>query len=216
VTAQLRRRGILLECATLGWNIVGVAVLAVAASATRSIALVGFGFDTLIEIAASTVVIWELSGTGEARRRRTLRLIGVAFLVLAVYLTAQSAYAIGAAHRAGHSTAGIAWTALTALVMFALAAGKATTGAALGDPVLRAESRITLVDGLLAVAVLAGLLLDGALHWWWADPTVGLMLAAYAAREAWTIARTDHIAPATSNGPYPTPDGGSSSARSMG
>jgi divalent metal cation (Fe/Co/Zn/Cd) transporter len=81
------------------------------------------------------------------------------------------------------STGGIAWTAVTAAVMFALAAGKARTGAALDNPVLRTEGRVTLVDGLLAVAVLAGLVLNAALGWWWADPVAGYVLLAYAARE---------------------------------
>jgi hypothetical protein len=76
---------------TLGWNVIGVAVLATAAIAARSLALAGLGLDSLIEIGASTVVIWELSGTGQARQRQALRLIGYAFAALAVYLLAQLA-----------------------------------------------------------------------------------------------------------------------------
>jgi len=78
---------------------------------------------------------------------------------------------------------GIIWTAVTAAVMFALAAGKARTGAALGNPVLSAEGRVTVIDGILACAVLAGLALNAALGWWWADPAAGYVLAYYAARE---------------------------------
>lgn len=78
---------------------------------------------------------------------------------------------------------------MTAAVMFALAAGKARTGAALDNPVLRTEGRVTLVDGLLAVAVLAGLLLNLALGWWWADPLAGYVLAGYAVREVRGIFR---------------------------
>lgn len=84
----LRRRGYLLEGATLAWNVVGVIVLALLAVRTGSVAIVGFGLDSVIEIGASVVVIWELSGTGEQRRRRALRLIALAFLALAVYLAA--------------------------------------------------------------------------------------------------------------------------------
>lgn len=80
-------RGRLLEVATLGWNVVGSGVLAVAALAARSVALAGFGLDSLIQIGASTAVLWELSGTGEDRQRWALRLIGAAFLALACYLT---------------------------------------------------------------------------------------------------------------------------------
>jgi divalent metal cation (Fe/Co/Zn/Cd) transporter len=183
VTVRLRRRGLALEYATLGWNVVGVAVLAVAAVRAGSVALAGFGLDSLIEIGASVVVVWELSGTGEARQLRALRLIGYSFLGLAAYLLAQSTVALAVGHRAGHSTAGIAWTTATALAMFALAAAKTATGSALGNPVLRAEGRVTLVDGLLSVAVLLGLAANDALGWWWADPVTGYLLAGYALRE---------------------------------
>jgi hypothetical protein len=84
--ARLLRRGFTLEYLTLGWNAAGIVVLAVAAVAARSVALAGFGLDSLIEIGASVVVIWELSGSGEDRQRRGLRLIGYAFTALAVYL----------------------------------------------------------------------------------------------------------------------------------
>ncbi len=124
----LLRRGFALEYATLGWNVVGILVLAVAAVSARSVALVGFGLDSLIEIAASIVVIWELSGSGEARQRRALRMIGVGFALLALYLLVQSTWVLVVGFQPRHSVVGIGWTALTAAVMFALAAGKARTG----------------------------------------------------------------------------------------
>jgi divalent metal cation (Fe/Co/Zn/Cd) transporter len=183
VRRGLVRRGFALEYATLGWNVVGIVVLAVTAITARSVALAGFGLDSLIEIGASTVVVWELSGTGQARQRRALRLIGAAFALLAVYLAVQSTLVLVTGYHPRPSTGGIVWTAVTAAVMFVLAAGKARTGAALDNPVLRTEGRVTLVDGLLAVAVLAGLILNAALGWWWADPVAGYVLLAYAARE---------------------------------
>lgn len=190
--ARLLRRGFALEFATLGWNVAGVVVLAVTAVAARSVALAGFGLDSLIEIGASAVVVWELSGTGDRRRRRALRAIAVAFLVLAVYLLVQSSWVLVSGHRAAHSPGGIAWTAITAAVMVALAAGKARTGAALGNPVLSAEGRVTLVDAILAAAVLAGLALNAAAGWWWADPLAGYVLVFYAVREAHTILTDRH------------------------
>jgi divalent metal cation (Fe/Co/Zn/Cd) transporter len=180
----LLRRGRVLEGITLGWNAAGILVLAVAALRARSVALAGFGLDSLIEIGASTVVLWELSGTGEDRQRRALRLIGGAFLALAAYLTVQSVIVLVTGYRPGHSLPGIGWTAMTAAAMFALAAGKARTGTALGNPVLAAEGRVTLIDGILAVAVLAGLLLNAAAGWWWADPLAALVIVCYALREA--------------------------------
>ena len=182
--AALLRRGWILEGITLGWNVAGIAVLAVAAVAARSVALAGFGLDSLIEIGASTVVLWELSGSGEDRQRRALRLIGGAFVALAAYLTIQSALVLVTGYRPGHSVLGITWTAVTAAAMFALAAGKARTGKALGNPVLLTEGRVTLVDGILAVAVLAGLVLNAAAGWWWADPLAALVIVVYALREA--------------------------------
>jgi divalent metal cation (Fe/Co/Zn/Cd) transporter len=169
----------------LSWNVVGVAVLATAAVAARSVALAGFGLDSLIEIGASTVVIWELSGTGEQRQRRALRLIGTAFLLLAAYLSVQSLVVLAIRFEPHPSPVGIAWTAITALVMFALAAGKTGIGRALGNPVLLTEGRVTLIDGILAVAVLVGLALNAVLGWWWADPLAAFVLVHYAVREGW-------------------------------
>ncbi len=183
----LLRRGFALEFVTLGWNVIGVAVLAVAAIAARSVALAGFGLDSLIEIGASTVVIWELAGTGQTRQCRALRLTGCAFAALAVYLLVQSTVVLAAGYHPRHSAVGIGWTAVTAAVMFALAFGKARTGAALGNPVLQTEGRVTLIDGILATAVLAGLALNAALGWWWADPAAGYVLVYYAAREVHQI-----------------------------
>ena len=181
--ANLVRRGYVLESITLGWNVVGVVILVAAALAARSIALAGFGLDSLIEIGASTVVIWELSGADEERQRKALGLIGVAFLVLAAYLAVQSLIVLVARWAPQPSPVGIAWTGVTALVMFGLAAGKARTGRALGNPVLLTEGRVTFIDGILAVAVLVGLVLNSVLGWWWADPLAAYVLVYYAVRE---------------------------------
>jgi hypothetical protein len=119
--SRLRRRGFLLERITLFWNVVGVIVLAVLAISASSTALAGFGLDSLIEIGASTVVLWELSDTGEQRQRRALQLIGAAFIALAIYLLVQSAVALITQHHPAGSVGGIAWTAFTAVGMFTLA-----------------------------------------------------------------------------------------------
>jgi divalent metal cation (Fe/Co/Zn/Cd) transporter len=184
-------RGFAVEWATLGWNVAGIIVLAFAAIMARSVALAGFGLDSLIEIGASTVVIWELSGTGADRQRRGLWLIGCSFAVLAVYLLVQSTVVLAAGYRPHHSLLGIIWTAVTAAAMFALAAGKSRTGRALDNPVLRTEGRVTTVDGILAAAVLAGLLLNAVAGWWWADPAAGYVLVFYAAREVRGIFTAD-------------------------
>ena len=183
----LLRRGFVLEYVTLAWNVAGIVVLALAAVWARSVALAGFGLDSLIEIGASTVVIWELSGTGEQRQRRGLRLIGSSFAALAVYLLVQSTVVLASGYHPRHSVLGIIWTAMTAVAMFALAASKARTGAALDNPVLGTEGRVTMIDGILAAAVLLGLVLNAAAGWWWADPAAGYVLVYYAAREVLEI-----------------------------
>lgn len=181
---SLMRRGRALEALTLGWNVVGVVISAVAAVTARSVALAGFGLDSLIEIGASTVVLWELAGRDGAREHRALRLIGLSFVALAGYLTVQSSVALALAHRAEPSQLGIVWTAATAVVMFGLAAGKTRTGDELGNTVLTSEGKVTLVDAVLAAAVLLGLILNASLGWWWADPVAGYVLVLYASKEA--------------------------------
>jgi len=188
----LLRRGFALEYVTLAWNVAGIVVLAVAAISARSVALAGFGLDSLIEIGASTVVIWELSGTGAERQRRGLRLIGYAFAALAAYLLAQSTVVLVTGYHPRHSALGIIWTSVTAAAMFALASGKARTGRALDNPVLRTEGRVTMIDGILATAVLAGLAMNAGLGWWWADPAAGYVLVYYAAREVREIFSARH------------------------
>jgi divalent metal cation (Fe/Co/Zn/Cd) transporter len=100
-----------------------------------------------------------------------------------------------------HSPLGIIWTAITAAVMFMLAAGKARTGRALDNPVLRTGGRVTMMDGILAVAVLLGLVLSAALGWWWADPAAGYVLVYYAAREVREIFFPAAMAVRTPAGP---------------
>ena len=107
---------------------------------------------------------------GADRQRRALRLIGAAFLALAAYLTIQTVVVLATGYHPQHSPLGISWTAVRALAMFGLAYGKRRVGAALHNPVLTTEARVTIIDGLLATAVLLGLLLNAALGWWWADP----------------------------------------------
>jgi divalent metal cation (Fe/Co/Zn/Cd) transporter len=195
VLDTLTRRGLRLEYATLGWNLVGVPLLVVAAIRSGSAAAAGFGFDSAIEIGASLVVVWELTGAPKQRETIGLRLIGYAFLALAVYVTALAAFTLVGGHHPSHSTLGIVWTAATCVVMLALARGKAMTGKALANPVLLAEGRVTLVDACLAAAVLAGLTLNALLGWWWADPLAGLVIVGYALREARSTLASNDGAP---------------------
>jgi len=174
-----------LEYVTLGWNVVGVAVLAFAALRAGSVALAGFGLDSLIEIGASVVVVWQLTGTNKDRERTAMRLIGAAFMALAVYIAVQAVYVLARGDRPSVSGIGIVWIAITCAAMLGLAFGKARIGAALKNPVLMTEGRVTLVDAYLAGAVLLGLLLNAASGWWWADPLAGLVIVVYGVKEGW-------------------------------
>ncbi len=182
---RLLRTGLLLEYITLAWNVVGVVILAIAAIRASSVALAGFGLDSLIEIGASTVVVWQLRGTAADRERTAMRLIGAAFMLLAVYIAAQAVWVLTRGDRPAASVVGIAWTAITCAAMLGLAYGKARVGAALDNPVLRTEGRVTLVDAYLAGAVLVGLVLNALLGWWWADPLAGLVIVVYGLKEGW-------------------------------
>ena len=183
---QLCRRALRLEYATLAWNVVGSVVVLTAAVSARSVALAGFGLDSLIEILASLVVVWQLQDTNAPEREwRALRIIGLAFLALAAYISAQSIYVLVTAVHPHRSLTGIVWLALTAAAMFLLAAAKNRTGRALGSRVVQTEARVTLIDGLLATAVLLGLTLNAAAGLWWADPAAAFVIVYYGAREGW-------------------------------
>ena len=181
--ARLLKRGLRLEYATLAWNVVGVVLVLWAAFAARSVALAGFGLDSLIEIIASIVVVWQLTGVDVYRERRALRLIGAAFFALASYVLVQSMYVLHVQLRPSPSPGGIAWLALTVVAMLTLAYGKRVTGDKLTNLVLSAEARVTLIDAVLAFAVLVGLVLNAMVGWWWADPVAGLVIVYYGFRE---------------------------------
>lgn len=179
-----RRLGLILEYITLGWNVAGVIIVITAAYAARSVALAGFGLDSFIEIFASIVVVWQLTGVNLHRERMALRLIGIAFIALVIYLVAQLLYTFLTGTHPTPSLAGIIWIAATFLAMLLLAFGKRVTGQQLKNEVLLTEGRVTLVDAYLAGAVLMGLILNARFAWWWADPLASLVIVYYGIMEA--------------------------------
>jgi divalent metal cation (Fe/Co/Zn/Cd) transporter len=179
----LLTRGLRLEYATLGWNIVGSGIVIGAAVAARSVALAGFGLDSLIEIFASTIVVWQLKGINDDRERRALRLIGGAFFALAAYIVIQLVITLAARSHAHPSPLGIVWLAATLIAMLLLAWGKEITGRRLGNAVLRTEAQVTRIDAYLAGSVLVGLALNALFGWWWADPLASLVIVYYGVRE---------------------------------
>ncbi|GHO48839.1 cation transporter [Ktedonospora formicarum] len=180
----LLKRGLLLEYLTLGWNVIGVILVILAAYTARSVALAGFGLDSLIEIFASVVVVWQLTGVNLKRERMALRLIGIAFVLLVIYIVGQLLYTFLIGLHPITSVSGLIWIAATFIAMLLLAFGKRVTGQKLQNEVLLTEGRVTLVDAYLAGAVLLGLLLNVLFGWWWADPLASLVIIYYGVREA--------------------------------
>jgi divalent metal cation (Fe/Co/Zn/Cd) transporter len=182
-------QGLWLEYATLGWNVAGTGIVIWAAWRARSVGLAGFGLDSLIEIFASVVVVWQLKGHNQDREALAMKLIGAAFFTLAFYLISQLAVSLILGLHAQPSSFGAIWLTATCAVMLLLAKGKQAVGRRLGSPVLIAEARVTLIDAALAFAVLLGVSLNTVLGWWWADPLSGLIVLYYAFQEgraAWS------------------------------
>jgi divalent metal cation (Fe/Co/Zn/Cd) transporter len=186
------RRGIRLEWATTAWNAMEVFVTVSLGVASGSLALVAFGLDSMIEVFASMVVIWHLQhGANPAahRTRLALRLIAGAFLVLAAYLLVASVRSLIVGSTPENSPVGIAYLAVTAVVMFTLAAAKRRTARPLGSEPLEAEASMTFLDGCLCLCILTALAVNMAFGWWWADGAAALAIAGFAAREAVTSLR---------------------------
>lgn len=183
---RLQRRGIRLEWATTGWNLMEVFVTIGLGVAAGSLALVAFGLSSMIEVFASSVVIWHLrEGRDPAphRTRRAFTLIAVAFFALALFLFVTSVRSLLLGLQPGESPLGIAYLALTAGVMFTLAAIKRRTARALGSGPLEAEATMTYLDGWLCIGILSALGFNILFGWWWADALAALGIGVFAVRE---------------------------------
>ena len=183
---RLLRKGIRLEWATTVWNAMEVFVTISLGIAARSLALVAFGLDSMIEVFASMVVVWHLKqGTAPKAQRtsRALRLIAGAFFALAAFLVVASVRSLISATKPDNSPLGIAYLAVTAVVMFTLAAIKHRTARPLASEPLAAEASMTFLDGCLCLGILSALAVNIAFRWWWADGLAALAIAGFAARE---------------------------------
>jgi divalent metal cation (Fe/Co/Zn/Cd) transporter len=186
--AATERLGRRLQWATIGWNCLEVFVTIGLGIAARSLALVAFGLDSMVEVFASLVVIWHMTpgdgGHAVGRDRRALRLVGIAFALLAAYLVVAGVRNLVVHEAAGDSPLGIAYLAVTAVVMFGLARWKRRVGRVLQSDPFLAEASMTFLDGCLATSILVALALNLTLGWWWADPIAALLFGAVAVREA--------------------------------
>lgn len=179
------RRGRLLEYLTIGWNVLE-AVFAIGAGVfAGSVALIGFGVDSIIETSSGAVLLWRLRDgeRGEQRERAALRLVGVSFLLLAAYVAFDAGRALVTREPPEASYVGIGVAALSLVVMPLLARAKRRVAARLNSRAMRADSRQTDLCAYLSAILLAGLGLNALFGWWWADPLAGLLMAPIIARE---------------------------------
>jgi divalent metal cation (Fe/Co/Zn/Cd) transporter len=179
--AAAARHGRWLQYVTIAWNSAECVVALVAGFLAGSIALVGFGFDSAIEVTSSVAALWRLRwDSDEARReaaeRRTLRVIGSCFLLLAAYVLYDAAQALIQRRAPDHTTIGIVVAALSLVVMPGLVHLKRRIASRLQSGALEAEARQTRVCAYLSAILLAGLGLNSWLGWWWADPVSGLLM----------------------------------------
>ena len=187
-TERLRRRGLRLAWFIVVWDLVEGVVAVTAGLAAGSIALLGFGIDSGIEVFAASVVIWQLRGGAHARMRTALRLIAVSFFVLGAYVGFEAIRDLATADKAGESIVGIVLNVVALAAMVPVAIAQRRTGRELGNEVLVAQSAETWLSNYLSVSLLLGLGLNAAFGLWWADPAVALAIAGiafYEGREAW-------------------------------
>lgn len=194
--ATLVQRGLWLEYLTIGWSVVSAVGALLAGLIATSVALVGFGLDSVVEAFTGIVVVWQLRGIHDKREQQALRLIGIAFLVLAAYIGFQAISSLLSDARAQPSPAGIVITTAAMVIMTLLAMSKRQTGSRLGNAVLLTEATVTFIDAGLAAGLLLGLLLNALLGWWWADPLVALGLAGLAIKEGLEALRDAQAKPA--------------------
>jgi cation diffusion facilitator family transporter len=175
--AVLRRRIRLLVAATITYNVVEAVIALTAGTISSSIALIGFGLDSVIEVASAAAVAWQFAGADPQRRERAaLRIIAWSFFTLAAYVTVEAVRTLVGAGEAERSTVGIVLVAISVVVMPFLSLAQRRAGRELRSASAVADSKQTLLCTYLSAAVLVGLVLDAALGWWWADPVVGLLI----------------------------------------
>jgi len=181
--AALVRRAKRLAWLGIGWHVVEATVAVLAGLAASSVALIGFGADSVIESVAGFVVLWRFATSRPGAERRAQRLIAISFYVLAAYITVDAVRALVLADEPAVSWVGIGLAAVTAVTMPPLAIAKARVGAALSSSATASEGRQNMLCAYLSLGLLVGLGLNAAFGLWWADPLVALGIAAVAVRE---------------------------------
>ncbi|MCG5212964.1 cation transporter [Streptosporangium sp. KLBMP 9127] len=201
----LQRRIRLLVAATITYNVIEATVAITAGTLASSTALIGFGLDSIVEVASAAAVAWQFSATDHEKRERTaLRIIALSFFALAAYVTVDALRALIGGDQAEHSPPGLVLAALSLVVMPFLSAAQRRAGRELGSASAVADSKQTLLCTYLSAVLLIGLALNSAFGWSWADPIAALVIAAVAVkegREAWRGDACCTPLPGTPSGP---------------
>jgi len=182
----LERRAKLLAWGGNGWHVIEFAIALAAGIAAGSVALVGFGIDSLIELLAGGVIVWLFSGgrgSSHTAERRAQQLIAASYGILVVYIGVEAIRDLLGSHHPGVSWAGIGLAAFTAPTMPLLARAKRRVGRKLNSSATVSEAGQNMICAYLSIALLVGLLANALVGWWWADPAAALVIAAVAARE---------------------------------
>ncbi len=184
----IARRGRRLEYFTIAWNIAEGAIAIAAGVIAGSIALVGFGIDSLIEVTSGAALLWRMAidadaGRRESIERRSLKVVGGCFVALAVYIAYEAGEALWRRQAPERSLAGIVLALLSLVAMPLLARGKRRVAAALNSAAMKADAKQTDFCFYLSAILLAGLLLNALLGWWWADPAAALVMVPIIANE---------------------------------
>ncbi|MGJ9421533.1 cation diffusion facilitator family transporter [Aeromicrobium sp. CF3.5] len=182
--ARLGRRAKLLAGTSVAYNVVEAVIAVSAGLAAGSVALVGFGLDSVVEVSSGLIILWQFSHRlPESREQQALKLMAVSFFALAAYVSFESVRALASGHEPEPSTIGIVLAAVSLAVMPFLSWAQRRTGRALGSNAVVADSTQTLLCTYLSAVLLVGLVANASLGWSWADPIAGLVIAAVAARE---------------------------------
>ena len=189
---QLGRRIRWLVAATISYNVIEAVVALSEGARVSSVALVGFGLDSVIEVSSAAAVAWQFAGADpEAREKTALRVIAYSFFALAGYVTVDAIRALLGFGQAEHSTIGIVLAAVSLLVMPVLSYAQRRAGRELGSRSAVADSKQTLLCTYLSAVLLIGLLVNSVLGWSWADPIAALVIAGIAVKEGINAWRGD-------------------------
>jgi len=191
----LRRHAIRLECFTVGWNVIEAVVALAAGAASSSIALVGFGLDSIIETSSGVALLWRFKQQALSEHRaesRAVKLVGVTFLALAAYVGVEAGRDLWLRRAPEFSLPGLILATLSLMVMPVLGVAKQRLARHLQSRALAADGLQTLLCAYLSATLLIGLALNGALGWWWADPVAALAIAGFMVREGIEILRGEN------------------------